>query len=191
MEICDYLKQIGLPNKKIESRGEISSLFLQHQIHTLWDAISTIRQLPYERTTDRSNFLQVLKERRGTCSGKHALIAKLGQELGVPLKLYIGIFLLTPQNRPKIASLLEKYRLEAIPEAHTYLKYQDNVLDITFPESTEFTFEVKLEEELEITPEQVGPFKVQKHQEFIREWAGEDSFKTIWEAREEWIQSLT
>ena len=119
----DYLKQIRLPNKTIKPIGETSRLFLSENIKTLWHAIQYVQKLPYRRTTDRANYFQVLIEKRGACSTKHALIAALAKELSIPLKLNLGIFLLTPQNTPKIALVLESYCFKAIPEAHCYLKY--------------------------------------------------------------------
>lgn len=59
MQLFHYLKEIGIPNKKIELKGHVSHLFLEHHILTLWDAINYIHCLPYERTTNRDNYLQV------------------------------------------------------------------------------------------------------------------------------------
>lgn len=190
MELLEYLEKIGLPNEMIDTGGPASALFLKNGIHTLWEAIHVVWQLRYERTTERGNYMQVLEERRGTCSGKHALIAVLAQELDIPLKLYMGIFFLTPENKPEISLLLDEYQLDAIPEAHVYLKYNGKALDITYPDSLTFTFDVHLEEEQEITPEQIGTYKVEKHQEFIRKWAKKTPFERVWEAREKWLQGV-
>lgn len=193
MQLSDYLKKIGLPNKKIESKGQVSHLFLTHNILTLWDAVNYIHLLAYERTTDRENYFQVLEEKRGTCSVKHALIASLAQEQLIPLKLVLGIFFLTRENMPKIASILDSYKINKIPEAHCFLKYETHSLDITFPESTDFSFNVDLEQEFTINPHQIGLFKVEKHQAFIRDWGEKQdiSFDLIWNAREAWIKKLS
>jgi len=140
MLLIDYLKEIGLPNSIIDSHGSVSRLFLKKNILTLWDAIEYVYKLPYGRTTNRENYLQILDEKRGACSAKHALIATLAEELFIPLKLTLAIFLLTSKNMPKIAPILGHYHLDAIPEAHCYLKYNNNTLDITFPASSEFSF---------------------------------------------------
>ena len=50
-------------------------------------AVTYIRRLPYGRNTDRSDILRVLREGKGTCSTKHALLACLAQEQGIPLEL--------------------------------------------------------------------------------------------------------
>lgn len=194
MLLFDYLKEIGLPNPIIESHGKVSKSFLKEDILTLWNAIEYVYKLPYGRTKNRENYLQILDEKKGACSGKHALIAALAEELFIPLKLTLGIFLLTPENMPKIVPILEHYHLEAIPEAHCYLKYNENTLDITFPDSSEFSFNAKLEQEIIITPQQIGLFKVEKHQAFIRAWIKDKAdlnFDLIWTAREEWIAKLS
>lgn len=194
MLLLDYLKEIELPNPMIESHGDVSKYFLKEDILTLWNAIEYVYKLPYGRTTNRDNYFQILDERRGACSGKHALIAALAEELFVPLKLTLGIFLLTLENIPKIAPVLEHYHLEAIPEAHCYLKYNENTLDITFPNSSDFSFNTKLEQEINITPQQIGLFKVEKHQAFIKAWIKDKadlSFDLIWTAREKWVAKLS
>lgn len=95
---------------------------------------------------------------------------------------------------PKIAPILERYHLEAIPEAHCYLKYKNNTLDITFPASSEFSFNSDLEQEINITPQQIGLFKIEKHQALIKAWIkdkADSNFDLIWTAREQWIEKLS
>lgn len=194
MVLFDYLQKIKLPNPIFEAQGNVIHLFLNKQVLSLWEAIYYTHQLPYGRTVDRSNYLQVLEEQRGACSGKHALIAALAQELSVPLKLIMGIFLLTTKNTPKIAPILEHYRIEAIPEAHCYLAYDDNTLDITFPNVSEFSIHTKPLQEISMNPQQIGSFKVKQHQEFIRAWVADRNdlnFDLVWMAREEWIKELS
>lgn len=194
MPLFNYLKEIELPNKKIEPLGDITKSFLENHISTLWGAIEYVYKLPYGRTKNREDYLQILNEKKGACSGKHGLIATLSEELSIPLKLTLSIFLLTTKNTPKIAPILECYRLEAIPEAHCYLKYNNYRLDITFPNSSEFSFNIASEQEINITPEQIGALKVEKHRAFIKEWIKDKAdlnFDLIWTAREQWIKELS
>lgn len=193
MLLIDYLKEIKLPNPTINSQGKVSKAFLDKNISTLWDAIKYVYQLPYIRTTDRENYFQVLDEHRGVCSTKHALIAALAEELSIQLKLTLGLFLITRENTPEITSILDHYHLEAIPEAHSYLKYNKHILDITFPDAVEFSFNTKVEHEIPLTPQQIGAFKVEKHHAFLYEWMKDKpdlNFDLIWTAREEWIEKL-
>jgi hypothetical protein len=192
--LLDYLKEIKLPNKAIEAAGKISQLFLNQNITTLWQAIEYVQKLPYGRNTDRTNYSQVLTEKRGACSTKHALIAALAKEMGIALNLTLVIFLLNSSNTPKIAPILEGYHLTAVPEAHCYLTYNNKVLDVTFPDSKEFLFYSNVEEEFIITPEQIGLFKLEKHQTFIKKWIKSNTdlnFELIWNIREQCIQKLS
>jgi hypothetical protein len=54
-------------------------------------AVAYIRRLPYGQNTDRGDFRRVLREGKGTCRTKHALLARLAQEQGIPLELTLGI----------------------------------------------------------------------------------------------------
>ncbi|MGI6128050.1 MAG: hypothetical protein ACOYEF_14125 [Planifilum sp.] len=49
-------------------------------------AAAYIRRLPYGCNTDRGDFRRVLREGKGTCSTKHALLVRLAQEQGIPLE---------------------------------------------------------------------------------------------------------
>jgi hypothetical protein len=45
-----------------------------------------------------------------------------------------------------------------------------------------------------LNPHQIGQFKIEKHQAFIRDWLKQQSkvtFDLIWKAREQWIKKLS
>jgi hypothetical protein len=194
MILQDYLLAIELPNSDIPAVGEISNRFRELGIKKFWDAMNYVQRLPYGRTHDRTNYRLVLSEQRGACSVKHALIAALAKELKIELKLMLGIFLQTAETTPQIIPILTQYKIDSIPEAHTYLKYQKNRLDITFPKANDFTFNMRVEREISITPEQIGEFKIEQHQAFIRQWLKhrpELNFEYVWHAREAWIKHLS
>lgn len=92
MLLKDYLEKIGLPNPIIEFLGDVSKCFLKNGILTLWDAVEYIYKLPYGRTTNREDYLQILDEKKGVCSGKHALISALAEELFIPFNLSVIIY---------------------------------------------------------------------------------------------------
>jgi len=51
-----------------------------------------------------------------------------------------------------------------------------------------------LEQEINITPQQIGLFKVEQHQAFIKTWIKDKAdlnFDLIWTAREQWIEKLS
>ncbi len=146
--------------------------------------------LPYGRNSDRSNYRLVLEEGRGTCSTKHALLAALAQEHDRPVKLRLGIYEMDGINTPGVGPVLRRYGMDFIPEAHCYLVYRGARVDLTVAgEKKSLPF---LDEE-EIEPGGIGAYKVQRHREFVREWAMARSLKPemAWQAREECIQALT
>lgn len=59
----------------ITPTGEVSREFLTHGLVHFRQAAQFVKQLPYGRNTDRSDYRLVLSEGRGTCSTKHALLA--------------------------------------------------------------------------------------------------------------------
>lgn len=192
--MLEYLNKIQLPNAPISKCGTVSHEFIKTGISTLWEAIAYVKQLPYGRNADRSQYLQVLTEQQGTCSTKHALIAALADELSLPLSLNLGIFYLTASNYPELAAILSDYQLPAIPEAHCFLNYKQHSLDLTFPEHSDYSIETQLEQIISITPEQIGSFKLEYHHSFINNWLANKphlTFDIMWQAREQCISHLS
>jgi len=154
-----------------------------------------IKHLPYGRTKERSNYVSILEEHKGTCSTKHAFLKQLAIENEIEtIKLYLGIYKMNDANTSGIASVLKKYNLNYIPEAHTYLKIDNTVLDVTRLVTSKVSFETSLLNEVEILPEQISAFKVNYHQDYLKKWIASKkipySFKKIWDIREECIANL-
>ncbi|NSX83086.1 hypothetical protein GOM44_00980 [Wolbachia endosymbiont of Atemnus politus] len=154
------LDQIYLSHRK-----PISNLFLTFGITTFRKALEYVHELPYGRNLDRTDYLLVLNERRGTCSTKHSLIYKLSCECGVNITLHIAVFMM---NKPQqISTILNEYNLSHIPEMHCYLRYKSRIIDITFPGNN---MSLKLTGEEKIEPEHLGNYKIEKHKQFIENW---------------------
>nr|WP_321235537.1 hypothetical protein [uncultured Psychroserpens sp.] len=155
-----------------------------------------IKHLPYGRTTNRSDYTLVLKEEKGTCSTKHAFLKAIAIENGFEdLKLYLGVFKMNADNTPKIASILETHQLTYIPEAHCYLKHDNLILDITFGSTNDITFiDTILHEEI-IRPNQIGTYKVELHQAYLKSWIKSEklsiSFEKLWAIREACILAIS
>lgn len=86
--------------------------------------------------------------------------------------------------------------METIPEAHCYLKYKDQRIDLTNEHFNPLAAVGDLIEEIEITPEQITDFKVQYHQNHIKNWLQAQlhiqlSFTELWQVREQCIQDLS
>jgi len=186
-----------LHNFPINPGKEISNAFLERGITDFSSALIYVQDLPYGRNTDRGNPILVLKEQAGTCSTKHTLIKLLADENEKPeVKLMMGIFKMNEQNTKKVKPVLEKYNLEYIPEAHSYLKIGNKVVDITKRSFANTLFLHDLMEEEEIIPAQIGSYKVARHKEFLTNWLDTNKqipyhLHDLWSIREECIETLS
>lgn len=179
---------------ELDSDFSISELFRQNGVHTFSDAMSFVKNLPYGRNSNREDLTLVLTEAKGTCSSKHALLKYLADEnLQPEIKLMLGIFKMNGENTPKVKSILDKYDLKYIPEAHNYLKIQGKIYDCTTQNSSEINFVNDLLEETEIQPADVSDFKIKFHKDFLRNWIADKSIclDEIWKIRESCIKSLS
>src|SRR5690606_23950516 len=154
-----------------------------------------IQQLPYGRNSNRCNFNLVLKEHKGTCSTKHAVLAEIAKENNIPkIKLILGIYKMCEENTPGVGSVLSKWDLKYIPEAHCYLKIKNNIIDLTRNTISSISFSSSLLSEEEITPIKIGSYKVKKHQAYLKEWIMTEAipynFNDIWNIREACIANL-
>ncbi|TFB14233.1 hypothetical protein E3U55_13705 [Filobacillus milosensis] len=183
-----------LPNFKLNPlKGSYSSRMIDKGILDFHQAASWVKELPYERNTDRANFSLVITEGKGTCSTKHALLRKLCVENNMEvIKLYTGIFKMNNQNTPGVGKVLQEYNLEYIPEAHCYLKYQGYIYDYT---SLETNNQLEFITEKQISSDQIGDIKLKFHKDFLKQWVKDNqmniSFSKLWEIREECIQHLS
>lgn len=176
--------------------GTVSGAFAQVGIHSFDEAIRYIKNLPYRRNKNKEDLLIVLTDQYGTCSTKHALLKQLAVENGWDdVHLYLGIFLMTAANTPKIAAVLDEYQLTGIPEAHNYLKVGGIIVDATNPCSTEKDFIDNLMGETKIQPNQISTYKVAFHKDFLAHWLHElhisYTLDEMWAIREECIAALS
>ncbi len=183
-------------NFSLSLNSSLSKLLLDKEIIDFKSAIVYVNQLPYGRTSDRSNYRLIIPEHKGTCSTKHAFLKQLAIENNQEtVALYIGIYKMDEINTKGVGSVLTKYQLDYIPEAHTYLKINGNILDITRNTKSEAAFEDSLLIEQEILPHQIANYKVTWHQNFLKQWILEEklpySFQKIWKIREACILALT
>jgi hypothetical protein len=187
----------ALPDHVLRPLGPVTEDFAALGVATIRSAGRYLQELPYGRTVDRADFRAVIAEGRGTCSTKHALMASLAAEQGLPLQLTLGVYLMSEANTHGVGLVLDPYGLDAAPEAHCYLIYRGVRIDVTRAtrDSAEpigvFTFEEPIE------PEQIGPYKLEVHKRAIRDWLENDpscprrmSFEEVWAIREACIAAL-
>ena len=183
-------------NFDIKSTGQISKEFSDRNILTFNQATLFVKELAYGRNADKNNLASVFTDNCGTCSTKHALLKKLADENNFEtVKLIVGIFRMNKNNTPEISATLLQNNLEFIPEAHCYLKFEDQILDLTKINSNPKDFVADLIEEVEILPEQITDYKVNYHRNYLATWLDNNkqiklSLNDIWKIREQCIQDL-
>lgn len=183
-------------NFDIKSTGKISKEFIDRNILTFNQATLFVKELAYGRNADKNNLVSVFTDNCGTCSTKHALLKKLADENNFEtVKLIVGIFRMNKNNTPEISATLLQNNLEFIPEAHCYLKFEDQILDLTKINSNPKDFVDDLIEEIEILPEQITDYKVNYHKNYLVTWLDNNkqinfSLNDIWKIREQCIEDL-
>ncbi|MGJ1196860.1 hypothetical protein ACR777_12085 [Sphingobacterium spiritivorum] len=182
-------------NFEIKDNSTVSDLFLSNGIADFASAVKWVIQLPYKRNTDKSDSSILFREFAGTCSTKHAVLKRLADENGHnQIRLMLGIFMMDKKNTPAVAAVLNKYRLEYIPEAHNYLRIHNYIVDATGIGVNETKFELDLLTEVDISADQITDYKTDFHRRYLTEWLAQNnipySIEDIWYIREECIKAL-
>ncbi len=112
------------------------------------------------------------------------------------LQLVMGIFKMNTLNTPAVKNTLKKYRLEYIPEAHNYLRYEGEIMDCSKTNWQISDFENDILEEIEILPDQITDYKVKYHKKFLEKWLLENelvpyNLEQFLKIREECIVDLS
>ncbi|MDI1255689.1 MAG: hypothetical protein PSV16_06275 [Flavobacterium sp.] len=181
---------------KLLSNGKLTQLISEKGIATFSKAIHYVKNLPYGRNASRTDFSLVISEGKGSCSSKHAFLKALADENKIPnITLFIGIYKMNCTNTPKTTSILTANSIVFIPEAHCYLKIENEYCDATAATSCFENIKSVILEEIIIAPFQVGNFKIEYHQAFLKKWLSENksvfTFEDFWKIREQCIEALS
>ncbi len=179
----------------LNNSGQLSKSCRALGLKTFDSVCNYVKILPYGRNSERSDFTLVLKENKGTCSTKHAFLKQIAIENNEPtVVLFLGIYKMNDANTKGVGDILKQYNLEYIPEAHTYLKLNNTILDVTRTVASKITFESSLLSEEIIMPQQIGDYKVNNHKNYLKNWITAYNipytFKEIWNIREACITAL-
>lgn len=155
--------------------------------------IQQVREIPYGRIEDHR---QVLNQKRGTCSTKHAFLKHKAEDMNLEhIKLLLVLYKMNDNNTPGVGPILKKYNLDFVPEAHCVLfdTQQGDFIDATFEHSD---FDHLISDTLltiQINPEDIYNFKKEWHKKYIGIFSNnsEYSAQELWEIREACIQALT
>lgn len=185
-----------LHNFPIQAGNPISDRFLQSGVFDFSSALIYIQDLPYRRNENKDNITVVLDEQCGTCSTKHAILKRLVDENGKEARLMMGIYRMNGINTKMVLPVLDKYQLNYVPEAHVYLRMGAKVIDVTKRSFANTLFLQDLLYEEEISPSQIGNYKINKHRDFIKEWLDNNpsisyDIQRLWLIREECIAALS
>ncbi len=104
-------------------------------------AFALVRDMPYRRASSRKPEA-IIAEWRGTCSGKHYLLADVFRELGLESRIIMCPHHFTPENTGHFpAELRELVAVSPIPDVHTCLRVKTaegwTMVDATWPSSAE------------------------------------------------------
>lgn len=186
----------AVPERPLARGGDVSAAFIEKDVTTLREAFEFVWQLPYGRNSMPENPIAPLAEGRGTCSTKHALLARLLDEQGVAAELRLGIYEMSEANTPGVGAVLAGSGLDHVPEAHCYLALDGRRVDVSRRggEGSEPIGHFLYEEA--IAPDDIGDYKRTMHHRFIDAWATTPEARglsgdAIWTIREACIAALT
>ena len=183
----------NLLNFDIEPNGVLSTAVLAAGFSSFESFAKYVRSLPYGRIEPSNDGLAVLREKRGTCSSKHQLLALLAHECGhTEISLTIGIYEMSEENTPGVGATLSTKSLRSLPEAHCYLTARGKRFDFTGLASGELSPFDALLHEYTVPPEQLAKMKTKIHQQFISAWSATRgvSAEHVWALREACIANL-
>ena len=187
----------GLPKTTLRSVGPLSAEVLASGITDFRAVGRYLQGLPYGRTVDRADFRAVLREGKGTCSTKHAYLAALAQEQGIPVVLTLGIYDMHERNTPGVGAVLARHGLASIPEAHCYLTYEGRRIDVTRSGAAPAEPITQFLSEEAIAPEQIGDYKRSRHRQYLQTWVNHHAelvrgrnMEAVWRIREACIAAL-
>lgn len=185
---------IPLTHRQIEAvNGPLSAACVDRGIISFSSFIEWVEQLPYRRNSDRTDYSLVLTEECGACSTKNALVKAVALENNwEDVQLFLGIYKMSDKTNPGIGDILSSYDLDEIPEAHTYLKINGEIRDVTGLPAGAESFEKTLFDEIAIEPNQIGDYKIAWHLEHLRAYASDKklSLEKVIEIREACIAFL-
>jgi len=120
-----------LPDAVVAGPGPVSAKFLELGVTSFQQACAFVHQLPYGYNSDRENLMILFRERKGTCTTKHAVVATLAEELGLPVKKNVGIYKMTEALVTGADAILERHRLPYLPMIHCFLASGQHRVDLT------------------------------------------------------------
>lgn len=120
-----------LPDTTIQPQGVVSKAFIDRGVKTFREASYYVNCLPYGYNSSSDNAMILFEDGFGTCFAKHGLIARLAEELALPVYRCEGFYPLTDKIVTGVDTILAEYGLPYIPRIHCFLAYEKNCIDLT------------------------------------------------------------
>ena len=127
MDSFDLLPDASLTLEK----GEFSQKFIELGVSSFKEACRYVHHLEYGYNSDKDNKWILFKELKGSCTTKHAVIATLAQELGIPLHKHIGVYKFAEDICVGANKITKKYSIPYVPMVHCFLVYKKHRFDLT------------------------------------------------------------
>jgi len=120
-----------LPDAEIKPVGELSRKFLELGIKSFKRACEYVHNIEYGYNSNYDDKLISFKEKKGTCTSKHAVIAGLAEELNIPLYKHVCVYKFTEEISTGANEILKKYKIPYAPMIHCFLVYKNLSFDLT------------------------------------------------------------
>jgi hypothetical protein len=118
------------PDQELRA-GTVATMFRSMGIHRFLAACRYVHGLPYGYNSDRDDPMILFKERMGSCTTKHATIATLAQEMGLPIFRGVGIYPMTEAIVTGAGRITADYGLPYVPMIHCFLEHGGRKVDLT------------------------------------------------------------
>ena len=123
----------------LEQESRRRNLVADDKKLTAASAFALVRDMPYQRASTREPEA-IVREWRGTCSGKHYLLHAIFRELGMDSRIVMVTHRFTQENTTHFpADLKSLVNQGPVPDVHTYIRLRSNQgwmdVDCTWPSS--------------------------------------------------------
>jgi len=119
------------PDRNITDKAPIGQIFTGLDVGTFHEACRWVHQLPYGYNSDRDDLMILFKEKMGSCTTKHAVIATLASELDLAIHKNVGIYAMTDALVTGTQATLDRFGLPYVPMMHCFLNFRDHWVDLS------------------------------------------------------------
>lgn len=145
-----------LPTTEITGTGLLTKVFIDLGISNFKDASMFVHNAEYGYNSNYEDKLIFFKEKKGSCTSKHAVIGGLAEELHIPMTKEVAIYKFTEEVATGANAILNKYNVPYVPMVHCYLVDNSHKFDLT--EGNHNGKNRPIGEDLVIYTEKVNPF---------------------------------